>query len=57
MGLIVVRIYSCTERFRAVLMKLMLIVPLSSAVFEEVLGHVGAAIDLRDVLDRFILDF
>ena len=57
MGLIVVRIYSCTERFGAILIESMLIVSLSRAVFEEVLGSVGAAVDLRDVLDRLILDF
>ena len=52
-----VRIYSCTERFGAILIESMLIVSLSRAVFEEVLGSVGAAVDLRDVLDRLILDF
>ena len=57
MGLIVVRVYSCTERFRAILMESMLVVSLSRAVFEEVLGSVGATVDLRDVLDRLILDF
>ena len=57
MGLIVVWIYSCTERFRAILIELMLMVSLSRAIFEEVLGSVGAAVDLRDVFDRLILDF
>ena len=57
MGLIVVWIYCCTERFRAILIELMLMVSLSRAIFEEVLGSVGAAVDLRDVFDRLILDF
>ena len=38
-------------------MESLLIESSSRAVFEEILGSVGAAVDLRDVLDCLIFDF
>ena len=57
MGSIGVSTYCCTERLRAMFMESLLIESPSRAVFEEVLGSVGAAVDLRDVLDCLIFDF
>ena len=57
MGLIMVWVYSCTEMFRAVLIESVVIVSLNRAIFEQVLGGVGATVDLRNVLDCLILDF
>lgn len=56
MGLVAVRVYRCTEVFRAILMESVVLEFLSRPILEEVLGGVGAIVDLWDVLDCLILD-
>ena len=56
MGLIVIWVYRCPEGFLASLIESVVFVSLSGAIFEEVLGGVGATVDLRDVLDCLVLD-
>lgn len=54
--LVVVWVYGGTEGSRAVLMEFMVLESLSRPIFEEVLGGVGASVNLGDVLDCLILD-
>lgn len=56
MGLVVVGVYGGTEGFRASLMKTVLFESLNCPIFEEVLGGVGAIVNLGDVLDCLLLD-
>lgn len=57
MGLIVIWFYICAEGFRTFLTEAVVIIALSGPIFEEVLGGVGATVDLGDVLDSLFLNF
>ena len=57
MGLIAVWVYRCTKGFRASLIEKVVAVSLSCPIFEEVLGCVGATVDVGDVLHCLFLDF
>ena len=56
MRFIVIGVYRCAKGFLASLIESVVMVSLSRAIFEEVLGGVGATVDLRDVLDSLLLD-
>ena len=47
MGLVVV-FYSRAEGFRAILIESVLVISLNRAVFKQVLGSLGATVDLGD---------
>ena len=55
MGLIVF-FYGSTERFRALLMEAQATPFLGRPILEEVLGDMGAAVDLGHVLDCLFVD-
>ncbi len=51
MWLIAIRVYGCTEVFRAILIEAVGSVSLSRPILEEVLSGMGATVDLGDVLN------
>ena len=55
--LVVVQVYGGTEGSRTILIESVVIVSLIRPIFEEVLGGVGAIVDLGDILDCLVLDF
>lgn len=57
MRLIVIWIYRCPKGSLASLIESVVMVSFSRAIFEEILGGVGATVDLRDVLDSLVLGF
>ena len=57
MRLIVVWVYRCTEGVPAILVESVVIISFRGPIFEEVLGGVGAIVDLGDISGSLVLDF
>lgn len=55
-GSIAVRIYLCPKRCYAFLIESVVSVSLGCPILKEVLGRVGAAVDLGHILDCLVLD-